>query len=285
MTKISDALTYGLTIRESANDGSDFTNPVADYRRLFLGEDGKLHLRDSAGTVTDTAAAGDITTDAAWAAKGDLIVGTANNTAAVLTAGTNGKVLMAASGEATGLKWETAGGGGALVLLEQHTGAASATLDFTTCITSTYDDYQIELVNVLPATDSQQLVLRFSTDAGTNYVATGYQWNHMYSYAANTSAWEGSTSDTGICVGGGAVTNSGPGVCGTIRFHGPLLAGTVLRCVTMDTTRYVSAVTNIVHDTPSMGTLSAAPVDALRFLFSSGNVASGTIRVYGVAKS
>jgi len=113
MTKISDALTHGLTIRESANDGSDFTNPAADYRRLFLGEDGSLHLRDSAGTITAIGGgAGDITTDAAWAAKGDLIVGTANNTAAVLTAGNNGKVLTAASGEATGLKWDTAAAGG-----------------------------------------------------------------------------------------------------------------------------------------------------------------------------
>ena len=112
MTKISDALTYGLTIRESENDGSDFTNPIADYRRLFLGEDGSLHLKSSAGTVTAIGGAGDITTDAAWAAKGDLIVGTNNNTAAVLTAGSNGKVLMAASGEATGLKWETPAAGG-----------------------------------------------------------------------------------------------------------------------------------------------------------------------------
>lgn len=43
---------FGATIRESATDGSDFTNPDADYRRLFLGEDGQLHLRDSAGAVT-----------------------------------------------------------------------------------------------------------------------------------------------------------------------------------------------------------------------------------------
>lgn len=44
---------FGATIRESANDGSDFTNPDADYRRLFLGEDGLIHLKDSAGAVTD----------------------------------------------------------------------------------------------------------------------------------------------------------------------------------------------------------------------------------------
>lgn len=42
-----------LTVQEIANDGSDIAvHPDADYRRLFLGEDGDLHLMDSAGTVT-----------------------------------------------------------------------------------------------------------------------------------------------------------------------------------------------------------------------------------------
>lgn len=45
-------LIYGVHIRESANDGSDFTNAAADYRVLFLGEDGLLHVKDSSGTVT-----------------------------------------------------------------------------------------------------------------------------------------------------------------------------------------------------------------------------------------
>lgn len=48
---------------------------------------------------------GDITTDPAWAAKGNLIVGTANDTAAILTAGANGKVLSADSAQTTGLAW------------------------------------------------------------------------------------------------------------------------------------------------------------------------------------
>jgi hypothetical protein len=55
--KFSEANLFGMTIRESANDGSDFTNPSADYRRLFLGEDGQLHVKDSAGTVTDIGSA------------------------------------------------------------------------------------------------------------------------------------------------------------------------------------------------------------------------------------
>ena len=50
--QFSTAKLYGMTIRESATDGSDFSNPDADYRRLFLGEDGLMHVKDSAGSVT-----------------------------------------------------------------------------------------------------------------------------------------------------------------------------------------------------------------------------------------
>lgn len=58
MTKASDNPFPSILIRESADDGSDFSNPAADYRRLFLGEDGDLHLKDSSGTVTDFPAGG-----------------------------------------------------------------------------------------------------------------------------------------------------------------------------------------------------------------------------------
>lgn len=44
---------YGIHLRESADDGSDFSNAATDYRVLFLGEDGFLHVKDSAGSVTD----------------------------------------------------------------------------------------------------------------------------------------------------------------------------------------------------------------------------------------
>ena len=49
---------FGITLRESLDDGSDFTNPDADHRRVFLGEDGQLHAKDSAGAVTDLTGAG-----------------------------------------------------------------------------------------------------------------------------------------------------------------------------------------------------------------------------------
>lgn len=87
--KFSEANLFGMTIRESANDGSDFTNPDADYRRLFLGEDGVLHLKDSAGTVTTPSSglSDPMTT------RGDIIVRNSSNTTARLAVGSAGKFL------------------------------------------------------------------------------------------------------------------------------------------------------------------------------------------------
>jgi len=68
---------------------------------------------ESAGS-SDTYARGDhvhaheaahIAHDTAWAAKGDLVAGTANDTAQVLSVGTNGQMLTAQSGQTTGLQW------------------------------------------------------------------------------------------------------------------------------------------------------------------------------------
>jgi hypothetical protein len=52
-----------------------------------------------------TGVGGSVATDAIWDAKGDLAGGTGANTAQKLTVGANGLVLVAASGETTGLKW------------------------------------------------------------------------------------------------------------------------------------------------------------------------------------
>ena len=50
-----------------------------------------------------------ILTDAEFNAKGDVLSASADNTPLILSVGANGKVLTAASGEATGLKWGDGG--------------------------------------------------------------------------------------------------------------------------------------------------------------------------------
>jgi hypothetical protein len=62
------------------------------------------------------------------AAKGDLVVGSATNDAAVLGVGANGTVLTAASGEATGLQWATPSSGGMTLLSTTTLSGASTTI-------------------------------------------------------------------------------------------------------------------------------------------------------------
>jgi hypothetical protein len=68
---------------------------------------------------------GDITTDDAWATKGDLIIATANDTASVLTVGvTNDWVLTVDSTATHGVAWKSAGGGGASTALSNLSSVA-----------------------------------------------------------------------------------------------------------------------------------------------------------------
>ncbi len=87
-----------VLIQEVATDGSDTGTPAADFRHLFLGEDGSLHLKDSAAAVTTVGASGAVATDAIWDAAGDLAVGTGANTAAKLAIGSTGDVLTVSAG-------------------------------------------------------------------------------------------------------------------------------------------------------------------------------------------
>lgn len=105
MAKLSAITTPSLTFDE----GSAPSTPASGDVIIYAKTDGLLYSKDDAGTETlvsgGAGGGGDITTDAAWAAKGDLIVATGNDAASVLTVGANGTRPEAASGESTGIKW------------------------------------------------------------------------------------------------------------------------------------------------------------------------------------
>jgi hypothetical protein len=94
-------------------DHVDPAAPADGYHRLFIDTDEKLKMIDHASLVTDFTPGAETLPVSILAAKGDLIVGTANDTAGILTAGTNTHVLTADSTQTTGLKWAAAGGAAA----------------------------------------------------------------------------------------------------------------------------------------------------------------------------
>ncbi len=173
---------------------------------------------------------------------------------------------------------------GAPVLLEQHTASASATLDFTTAISSTYDEYLIEFVNVIPATNAGTLWMRMSTDGGSTY-DSGTNYSHL---AFGTNRFGGAA--TGAVDSGGtkiiltqsAVDNtSTAGISGSLRLFSP--GSTSVHKNIVGTLNYLTGGT--LETTQNTGWYrSTTAVNAFRFLFASGNITSGIIRVYGIPK-
>jgi hypothetical protein len=103
-------------------DPSDLGNGIIYFDQT----EGKFKVSENGDAYEDLVGAGggggsgDVATDAIWDAKGDLAVGTGANTAAKLSAGTNGHVLTLDSAESTGMKWAAASGGSSLEDHEYH---------------------------------------------------------------------------------------------------------------------------------------------------------------------
>jgi hypothetical protein len=92
-------LPTGASITTAAGDIAEFVSEGGDIVRC-------TNYQRADGTSL-VGGSGNVATDTIWDAKGDLAVGTGANTAAKLVVGANDTVPMAASGEATGIKWAT----------------------------------------------------------------------------------------------------------------------------------------------------------------------------------
>jgi hypothetical protein len=104
-------------------------------------------------------------------AKGDLIAATANDAVNRLAVGTNGQVLVADSGETTGLKWNNPGTVGGLVHIEtKNTGGAVSSLSFDNVFTTTYSTFAIVVKLVV----SDDLSLRVRA-GGSDFTASNYR--------------------------------------------------------------------------------------------------------------
>ena len=112
-----------------------------------LAWDGSLWT-PAALTAADTGAIPESLIDA----KGDLIVGTAADTAARLGVGSDGQVLTADSAEAGGVKWAAAAGGGAVDSVNGQTGVV--VLDAGDVGAQPADTDLTTLAGLTPTTDS-----------------------------------------------------------------------------------------------------------------------------------
>lgn len=166
-----------------------------------------------------------------------------------------------------------------MVLLEQHTASNSATLDFTTCISAAYDEYLIEFVEVMPVTNAAALGCQVSTNGGSTWdTGVNYYNNNLY---AATGTWVAVGATASYVQIAHNVSNGGIlGVAGSVRVFP---SGTNQRPFVGQTFYLPNAANRCINLCNS--DYETGAFNAMRFLFSAGNIASGTIRVYGIAKS
>lgn len=180
-------------------------------------------------------------------------------------------------------------GAGVWTLLKSTTAASDATIDFVNgtggvIISSTYDEYMVELIAVLPASNAV-FYMRTSTDAGSTYPssAADYSYNVIENVSGsvtgtvNVNGTETRLTTTQVGSGSGQ-----KGVYGTVRFYKPSAAS---KLHILSDLAFLSGTTAMIHAIGSSVRAADADVDAIRFLFDSGNIASGTFNLYARRKS
>jgi hypothetical protein len=169
-------------------------------------------------------------------------------------------------------------------LISAATASSSSSLDFTG-LSSTYNEYVFVLSNIAPATDGVNLIMLTSTDNGSSYDTgvSDYRYGRTEVYA--TGATNVSSSDdanANILLGRNIGNAANESTSGVIKLLNPSTATyhTMLISLNQIAADPLQIIVNQVAER-----VSAADITAVRFIMSSGNIASGTIRMYGVRAS
>lgn len=212
------------------------------------------------------------------AAQGDILYRGASAWAR-LGAGTNLQFLQT-QGTSANPQWANGG----TVLLTSGTVSSAATLDLVLTSYTGYRGLIFELMNFIPATDNVSLLFRVSTNGGSSYDSSAGN----YMYAGITTA---SNSDT---VFGSDRSTSATSITTNVRVGNGSSEGCNLLLRIMDQAntaikpkisykgeQYEAA--DLLSHIVGFGLRNTAQdTDAVRFLFSSGNISSGKYAVYGL---
>ena len=176
---------------------------------------------------------------------------------------------------------------GGRVLIQAQTASDSANIEFTSGIGSDYDRYEIDLIGIKPATDDVQLRLLVSTGS---FLTSAYDYTYWRQGSGQGSAQQSAEQAANVAFIGlsaGATTNHGVGNAagdsgynGRVTFHEP--DGTAVPKIMQFEGVYGSADINASMTDGAGSNRATAAVTGLRVYFESGNISSGTLRLYGV---
>ena len=183
-------------------------------------------------------------------------------------------------------RWYVIGGSTQLghQLLASAVAASSATIDFTAHITSGFDEYLITVANLVPATNASDLWLRVSTDGGSTFKAGASDYGYAQGGGSSGAAAYNNGNAAGAQIAMAfSLSNTGAArpLSGEIRIFGP--ASSSEKMITWQLGFVDSA--GVWRYAMGAGSYNATTViNAFRLMMSSGNIASGTIALYGLRR-
>jgi hypothetical protein len=193
--------------------------------------------------------------------------------------GTAGQALTVNSG-ATAYEWAEAGGGATEFIASSGAISNVANVSFTGFDATKYDSYKFYLYYVIPATDTAKLTAIASVDGGSNYSTTNGDYHKAG--GTDTTAFILHEIDVGI----GSAANEF-GVCSEFTIWNPNAATYTYahaETVLMDSNAARIYAGGTSHNVVSQF-LSTDEMNAIRFVFTSGNIESGEIVMYGIKNS
>ena len=186
----------------------------------------------------------------------------------------------------------TTTGLGNLVFISRSTASSSSSLSFTSGIDNTYKEYIFFINNMHGSADDTYLTFNLSADGGSNYnvTKTSTAFKAYHEEAGNYTGLRYETSDdlaqsTGYQYIGTMIANAGDDTSLSAYLHlfdpsnTTFVKHFISRC-NLDTggaeteSDFVAGYCNVT-----------AAIDGVDFKFSSGNIDSGVIKMYGLSKS
>ena len=213
--------------------------------------------------------------------RGSILYGNASGATARLAKGAADTVLTS---DGTDISWVAAGGGGGTEFISSIDISNDADYSFTGFDSSKYDSYFFTFLHVVSAEDIRNFQLVTSTDGGSNYDTGSADYNQNYygRSIASIGGYDLDSSSIMLTSQQGTAAGEEGGVSGHMYIYGPHLAQPTRIIAQMnyyDRNGYRTVIT-VGGERHSSGV-----VNACRFTFNAGNIASGTITAYGLKNS
>jgi len=210
---------------------------------------------------------------------GNIISYDASGNPVAIATGNDGQVLTS-TGAGSPPAFETPAGGGAWTLINTAVASSSSSLTITG-LDTTYDKYAVSFTDIKPATDEVYGIVRLGDSGGIDSGGTDYAWN-MGMPETTAYGWSANFSDGAdyLKIGHQVGNSTGEALSGLYYIARgsstayPMVHGT-FGCITNGGSG---------RGGPMYGYRKAViTLTQVLFQFSSGNIASGRMSVWGIA--